>query len=68
MMLNANPRNFLPLDSPAEGVPSSGAGQGAGLSGLAGQPEQVGWLQGLVVGMRRATPWKASRKWGDTHE
>ena len=40
--LNANPCKFLPLVSPAEGVPSSGAG----LSGLAGQLEQVGWHQG----------------------
>ena len=41
-MLNANPCKFLPLVSPAEGVPSLGAG----LSGLAGLLEQVGWPQG----------------------
>ena len=52
MMLNANPRNFLPLDSPAEGVPSSGAG----LSGLAGQLEQVGWHQGHGCGHVQGHP------------
>ena len=41
-VIDAYPRKFLPLVSPAEGVPSSGAG----LSGLAGLLEQVGWPQG----------------------
>ena len=58
--LNANPCKFLPLVSPAEGKPSSGVGQGASLSGLAGLLEQVGWQQGNGR--------KASRKWGDIHE
>ena len=45
-VIDAYPRKFLPLVSPAEGKPSSDAGQDASLSGLAGLPEQVGWPQG----------------------